>query len=455
MMRNRPGLMLLGGFGGLLFIMAAAQTGALLMLNGLRSSSASLQQGFLSQNHRLEQIRSHIYLSGTYARDALLAPEPSAAEAQLSALKSLRREDRAALDSYSASMEVEERAAFWNLLSEIEAYWNVLERTFRWTPAERDKYRYRFFYEEVVPRRTAMLQIADRIETMNARALKEGNERLDALFGRLQLGLLAIVAVTLVGGTSLAGLTVYQILRLEGEVRRRLEESIQARASLQDLSAKLLRAQEDERRALSRELHDEVGQAFSTILMELENMLELSQDPATRSRLVPIRGLAEQGVNETRNMALLLRPSMLDDFGLVPALSWQARESAKRTGLQVRVSSAEVSDSLPEEHKTCIFRVVQEALNNCARHAQAKSVEIVVGSQGDRIVLRVQDDGCGFDARRVRGLGLLGMEERVRHLGGEFRVDSNPGRGTRVNVWLPLAGVQANEGNGHAEDPTV
>ena len=125
-------------------------------------------------------------------------------------------------------------------------------------------------------------------------------------------------------------------------------------------------------------------------------------------------------MNEIRNMALLLRPSMLDDFGLVPALDWQAREIGKRTGLRVQVAS-EVAGELPEEHKTCIYRVVQEALNNCARHAQASAVQVAVRSEPAEILVTVQDDGSGFDTARVRGMGLLGMEERVRHLGGTFR----------------------------------
>jgi signal transduction histidine kinase len=252
-----------------------------------------------------------------------------------------------------------------------------------------------------------------------------------------------------VGGAALAAFTGFHIMKLEREVQRRLEHSVEARTALQELSARSLRAQEDERRALSRELHDEVGQAFSTILMEIENLQDYIREPALESRLRSIRGLAESGVNETRNMALLLRPSMLDDFGLLPALEWQGREAAKRTGLSVSISAGKLADQLPEEHKTCVYRVVQEALNNCARHAQATKVQVTVDGRPGEIVLTVQDDGCGFDAARVRGLGQLGMEERVHHLGGDFSIDSSPGRGTRVNVRLPLASLMGNK-NGHS-----
>jgi signal transduction histidine kinase len=433
------------GFGGLLLIMALAEAGALLFLNSLRHNETALQARFLARNRTLERIRSNIYLSGTVVRDSLLAPEQSGAQAQLATLEGLRRDSQSALASYAEALEPEEVAPFQDLRSQIEAYWKVLDRTLAWTGQERGKYRDAFFYEELVPRRTSMLQIADRIEALNEESLRRGDAKLSDLFGRLQLGLLAMIAITLVGGATLALFTIFHILKLEGEVQSRLAESVHARASLQELSARLVRAQEEERRALSRELHDEVAQAFSAVLMEAENLLDLTDAPEVRAHLDSIRGVAGKGMNEIRNMALLLRPSMLDDCGLLPALEWQAREIGKRTGLRVQVAS-EMSGELPEEHKTCVYRVVQEALNNCAQHAQASAVQVAVRYQGGRqqagqILVTVQDDGSGFDPERVRGLGLLGMEERVRHLGGTFQIESSPGRGTLLRVALPLAAI--------------
>jgi signal transduction histidine kinase len=439
-MRQRPGVVLIAGFGGLLLIMAAAEAGALLFLNSLRHNDSALQAGFLARNRTLERIRSDIYLSGTFVRDSLLAPEQSGARAQLATLDGLRRDSQSALSSYAAALEPEEAAPFQDLRSQIEAYWKVLDRTLEWNGEERGKYRDAFFYQELVPRRTSMLQIADRIEALNEEALRRGDVKLGDLFGRLQFGLLAMIAVTLLGGATLAAFTIYHILKLEGEVQQRLTESVLSQASLQELSARLVRAQEDERRALSRELHDEVAQAFSAVLMEAENLLDLEPAPEVRAHLDSIRGVAGNGMNEIRNMALLLRPSMLDDFGLLPALEWQAREIGKRTGLRVQVAS-EISAELPEEHKTCVYRVVQEALNNCAQHGQASAVQVCVRHQAGQILLTVQDDGCGFDPQRVRGLGLLGMEERARHLGGAFQIDSQPGRGTLLRVTLPLAAM--------------
>ena len=442
----------MGGFGGLLLIMAAAGAGALLFLHSLSTSDAELERHFFARNRTLERIRSSIYLSGTFARDSLLAPEPSGANAQIATLAALRRETEGALEDYAKSLEPEEQEPFRTLRREVDSYWNILDRTFSWTPAERSRNRYAFFYEELVPRRTSMLQIADRVAALNDQAFKRGNDKVSQMVARLQLGVSVMIVVTLLGGALLAGLTIFHILRLENEAALRLDESVRARGSLQELSAKLVRAQEDERRALSRELHDEVGQAFSAILMETENVLDLKPADGVPAHLESIRSLAERGVNEVRNMTLLLRPSMLDDFGLVPALNWQGRETAKRTGLRVHVFAEEMED-LPEEHKTCIYRVVQEALNNAARHAQASAIQVSVKSAPNSIRVSVQDDGSGFDPVRTRGLGMLGMEERVRHLGGTFDIESQPGRGTLVKVELPVAswnGELRNESNSHS-----
>jgi signal transduction histidine kinase len=253
-------------------------------------------------------------------------------------------------------------------------------------------------------------------------------------------------AITLAGGLVLALLTIGRTVRLERQLEQRLEENARARTDLRELSAKLLRAQENERRTLARELHDEVGQLLSAILMEAENAACAEEPAEVRGHLASIRAMANKTVNEVRDLALLLRPSMLDDFGLVPALNWHAREMTKRTGLHVVVNADDTADDLPDEHKTCIYRLVQEAVNNSARHANARAVEVVVTRDVERVRFSVRDDGAGFDTRFVRGLGLLGMEERVRRLGGRFEIHSQLGRGTLVEADLPVVELAAKNG---------
>jgi signal transduction histidine kinase len=271
--------------------------------------------------------------------------------------------------------------------------------------------------------------------------LTASDAKLSATFDALRQRLMWMLGLTLGAGLLLAAFTIRRTLRLEIELQRRYEEGVRAQHELKELSARLLSAQEEERRTISRELHDEVGQSLSALLMEAGNAA--ATVPAgsleVRRHVDSIKKLAEASVNVIRNMTLLLRPSMLDDLGLVPALEWQAREVSKRTGLRVHLAAEESADQLSDELKTCIYRVVQEALHNCVRHSQARTVKVVVRQEPSKIVLSVEDDGHGFDARRVRGLGLVGMEERVHHLGGAFEVESRPGAGTRVAVELPIA----------------
>jgi signal transduction histidine kinase len=129
---------------------------------------------------------------------------------------------------------------------------------------------------------------------------------------------------------------------------------------------------------------------------------------------------------------------MLDDLGLTAALQWQAHQVTRSTGIHIDVDAEELPDDLPEQHKICIFRLVQEALNNVCRHASANQAGIAVKTAGRRLSVVVRDNGRGFSRQRNRGLGLLGIEERVTGLGGSVRIDSEPGTGTTLEAWLPL-----------------
>lgn len=285
-----------------------------------------------------------------------------------------------------------------------------------------------------------MLRLADEIASLNEQQLNQGSRRVAELFRQVHNTIQATLLFTLLAGIGLAVFSISSILQVEREATARYLETAQARQELKKLSAQLVHAQENERRAISRELHDEVGQAMSALLVGLSGLLVAVPEGA-RAALAPrvnaLREIAENSVRAARNLALLLRPSMLDDLGLMPALHWQAREVARDTGLRVDVASDEVFDNLPDEHKTCIYRVVQEALHNVTRHAQAEVVRINIKQEARAIFLTIQDDGRGFNAQE-RGLGLLGMNERVANLGGSFTVESHLGRGTLMSVCLPL-----------------
>jgi len=442
--RRKPSWLILSlGFGGLLICIVAAAVGTLVAFQRDRNTETQSRKAFLERLSALDQIRAQIYLSGTYVRDFLLSPDPDTAKAQAAHLATLERQTHNALDAYGRDLEPEEREPFLTLRNEIDAYWRVLDATVGWSPQERDRLRFQFFFRELVPRRTAMLQIADRIASVDERGLTRLEVRSAASADSLRRSLMLTFAGTLIGGLVLALLTTGFTLRLERELDLR-------RADLQELSTLLLRAQENERRALARELHDEVGQFLSAILMETEGAECADQAADVREHLDSIKTLAEKTVNQVRDLALLLRPSMLDDLGLAPALNWHARETSKRTGLNVMVSADDTINSLPDEHRTCIYRLVQEAVNNAVRHAKARTVEVAVRREDQMVNVTVQDDGAGFDTRFMRGLGLLGMEERVRRLGGRLKISSELGRGTMVHAGLPVA--ELDQRNGHETD---
>jgi signal transduction histidine kinase len=446
--RLRPRAVLFAGFGGLLAFLIASAAVTFYMLDRVRNDDRRFRQTFVERLGALERIRAQIYLSGTYVRDYLLSPDTSGADAQRARLTAIEEESQEVLNRYAKGLEPDEQDVFEALRSEIGNYWNILHTTFDWTPQQRNRLRFTFFYEQLVPRRTTMLQIADTIEGIHQRGLTRAEERFTASAENLRLSLMAMFGVALTGSFLLALGAIALTLRLE-------RENARARADLEDLSARLVRTQEEERRSLARELHDEVGQSLSAIMMEAGNA-EFADTPGEmRDRVQVIARMAERTLSEVRDLALLLRPSMLDDFGLVPALNWQAREMSKRTGLKIAVEAGEDCDSLPEEHRTCIYRMTQEALNNAARHAGARSVRITVRNTGNRVLFSVRDDGAGFDKKVVRGLGLIGMEERVRSLGGRLKIDSQPGRGTTISAELPLSEAMAMEAHAKADPHPV
>lgn len=449
---------LIAGFGSLLLLMALTGGDTLLVLRQVRQEDNAIRRQFLVRNHTLNEVRSDVYLSGTWVRDYLLEPEPAHADAFRSSLEDVRRRMQGALDQYGHEVTAQERPAYGALTTELARYWDVIEPIMHWSAEERRVRGYIFLRDDVFPRRAAMLDIAGRIADLNEQQMNKGNQRVAELLMTFQtrLGLTLLFALAI--GLGLAIFSTRYILRIEREAERRYEETAEARRQLTNLSDKLLQAQEAERRALSIELHDEVGQSLSAVLVELKNLsirLESQSPAASRGNVETIKSLVEGAVRVVRNMALLLRPSMLDDLGLIPALRWQAREMSKRTSIDVSVATELTAEDLPDQYKTCLYRVVQEALHNCERHSHATTVRIRVHREPDALILRIQDDGIGFNTRQVKGLGLLGMEERAARLGGRLEVHSEIGSGTILTVQLPLTASVENVNEREADTNPV
>jgi two-component system sensor histidine kinase UhpB len=234
--------------------------------------------------------------------------------------------------------------------------------------------------------------------------------------------------------------TVEEVERLAVTFRRllrRIEEERRRSGRL------VLRAQEEERRRLARDLHDEVNQALTAILLRLQALSE-SAPPEFAGEISELKTLVNQAMTELLRLARQLRPASLDDMGLIAAIESQMTRFSQQTGIQAMLHHEGTPDAISEDQQTVIYRVVQEALSNTAQHSDATYVDFdlrVFPSHG--VELRVRDNGRGFDSRRAPdgggsgGIGLSGMAERARLVGGELTVTSSPGSGTRVRLYIP------------------
>jgi signal transduction histidine kinase len=261
---------------------------------------------------------------------------------------------------------------------------------------------------------------------------------------RRRFWLTTAVAVALgvaiaVGSTGFAG-------RLEATARERYAEVLRNRQELRRLSGRIVSAQEEERRAIARELHDEIGQALTAVDCQLSlAQRDLGNLDQPAAALTDARTVTEQALRSVRDLSQLLRPSMLDDFGLPDTLKWSLERFSARTGIRTRLIEEGLSERLPGEVELCAYRTVQEALTNVARHAHATSCQVYVQRLASSLLVTVEDDGVGLQAVRTEnerqrdGVGLLGIRERVASLSGSFQIDGSSRAGTRLTIELPLA----------------
>ena len=226
-------------------------------------------------------------------------------------------------------------------------------------------------------------------------------------------------------------------------IQRELEE---AYVGLRQLTGRLESAKEEECSRISRELHDEFGQTLTAAKINLQMVRQAMVDPAIVQRLEESVEMVDRMIQQARNIALGLRPPLLDEAGLVPALDHHLKSLAGRSGVRIDFEASPAAASIPDGHNTTVFRIVQEALCNALRHARAAVIRVALVGEPGSIRLLIEDDGVGFDpgavnqrVKRGEHLGLLGMTERVRNAGGTLTLDSRPGAGSRIKVWIPFA----------------
>jgi len=425
-------------------LLLGAGISALQTLRKLHDAEISARQRLVERRRVLTTVVLSANVYSNNLERILLSENPPQEDRITTEVFRRAQEALSAVEAYPRDTSPEEQ----NLLAHLQASLLEEEDIFRsakaWNPQEFRGRAQQVVSEELIPRRQQFVTIAQQIELLNDNETLAAQQASFSEFGRLQDRLTRLLLIALTSGLALAIGSAIYILRLERQERLRYAELEHNREELQQLSARLVDAQETERRSLSRELHDEVGQALGLLLMDVGRLSnQLTGDAKGQEMVQRIKTVAERTVQTVRNMALLLRPSMLDDLGLVSALEWYAREVSRSSNTEVEVKAENVSETLPDSLMVCIYRVVQEAVNNARRHAHAKNVTVEVKQTDTVVQVQIRDDGSGFDGNRIRGIGLLGMDERVKRLGGTLTIDSTPGAGTTIRAELPLHGAKS------------
>jgi signal transduction histidine kinase len=389
---------------------------------------------------KLRRLRSDVNLSGIFVRDYLLDVERERGPEYRQQLSEFRRANMATLAELGAVARGDENRTA-SLRAHLEDYWAAFDPLFDWTPTEKIIRSARFLRTEVVPRRDAVLSIAQEIEELNNANLEAQRAEVARRHAAFNDDLHRLLWQSILLGVAVALGAVFRLRVLERrseEQRARAEES---ERQMRQLSQQLVAAQEEERKNLSRELHDHVAQVLTALRMELGRIdrTRMPGDTPIGAAVAESRRLVDSMFRTVRDLALGLRPSMLDDFGLQAALEWHVRDFTARYGVNVQLDLDGPLDALPEGHSTCVYRAVQEALTNCVRHAQATWVNVSVTGSSQWLDVAVTDDGVGLDpARRRNGLGLRGIEERVKELHGNMTIGNAAGKGTKLAISLPL-----------------
>jgi signal transduction histidine kinase len=427
-MRLRTWVVAALGLGSLVVLIAVSMLASARTAEDIYAQLDELNNHHRQVEEKLRRLRSDVNLSGVFVRDYLLDVAREKAPEYREQLATFRRTTVATLAELKTLIEHDDQIA--SLEANLEEYWQAFEPLFDWTTSEKIVRSAGFLRREVVPRREAALAIAREIEELNNTNLTSQREEVARRQAAVRVELRRRLWQTLLLGLAVSIVVVWRLRVLE-------KRSDMAEHQMRELSQQLVNAQEEERKHLSRELHDHVAQVLTGLRMELGRIERLS--PAVSAAVAECKGLVDEIFLTVRSLSLGLRPSMLDDLGLQAALEWHVRDFMSRYAIKVDLKTVGDFDQLPEAHRTCVYRVVQEALTNCARHADAHSIAVDVTIRNRDLQLSIRDDGKGLDRDyRGKGLGLIGIHERVKELQGSFVIGPNGPRGTSITVRLPL-----------------
>jgi len=411
-----------------------------------QAQSAAIHARFARGQELLFALQSQVLLGSIYVRDALVADEESpAAISARDQLRAVHLQVIQELEQYDAVEPPNQGAAWGRLKAEVQNYWDAAVRLADPAPkggsAAEDRLR-----NDVISRGDVIVKLSDDVRQIMADNANQEQQQVGETNATLRRWIWGTTALATAVGVAIAVLSAWYVGRLETSIRDDHAEISRNRQELRRLSGRLVQAQEDERRTIARELHDEIGQALTAVDVDLaivEN--RVGGDGRASEAIREARSVAQHALSGVRDLSQLLRPSMLDDFGLPDTLRWYLRKFSDRTGVRTELVDDHLNERLPIDVEVCVYRVVQEALTNVSRHAHASACRVFVQRVASSIIVTVEDDGIGWqvpmsDQRMLRdGLGLVGIRERVEDLGGRFRIEGKSGKGTRLTIELPLA----------------
>jgi signal transduction histidine kinase len=425
------------------------------LVRSLRDTDQRIAAGrlaFHEDQEVLDAVRTSVLLGSVFLRDALIDPTAANPEFYRQELTDIRDDVNRVLPDYLPLVGSSLEEEHWDRLQlELDRYWQSSEAIFAGDAPLDSGRAATLLQQRTVPARESILEIVDSLSALQHVSEARHDEEMLQLYSAAQTRVLALASLAIVLGLIVAWAASRHVGGLERELERQRAAENHHRLDLKRLSAKLVQVQEEERRSLSRELHDAVGQALTAIKMEMGVALRrVGTDPRARQALDDARALAESTLQSVRDLSQLLHPSTLDDFGLPDTLAAHLRSFSTRTGIRAQLTHERMDGRLPENLEVCVYRIVQEALTNVARHSGASSCTVALVQRNDSLHLTIEDDGRGIGIAVVhppgsprRGLGLIGMRERAEALDGSFVVENRREGGTRLTVWLPVVATAA------------
>jgi signal transduction histidine kinase len=425
------------GLGFMLLIMGLSGVASIQETRRIHQQILSVEDSYRHIENLVEGIRADTSGADILRRDRLL-DSSSAAEQYARQLGGLRSKTGVDLERLRGLRPQQESRVFERLETALRDYWDAASAEFQQNPVKNKTASVR---DQFASQSKKIFAVTEELGKLNEENFEARRRELSHAVENLQNDIWETMLTALCLGAIIAGASIFRISSLEKESAEYQTATKQAEKRLRLLSQQLVSSQEQERKALSRELHDEIGQLLTALRMELGN-LERSRGASGGDadiHLDQAKKLAETTLKTTRDIAMGLRPAMLDLLGLGPALEWQTREYSRRYKTPIQLDVAGDLRDLPDPHRTYLYRIVQEGLTNCARHAQAKNIRVSLKDANGQLAVTVEDDGVGFDQHGgvAYGLGLLGITERVRELCGKIAIQSEPGKGTRLEVMLP------------------